>query len=62
MILDILIYRLRSRGSMDRASDFGSEGWGFESSRLRQKYLLLFAEAPCNLNRLHFTLFLNSGI
>ncbi len=23
----------RPRGSMDRASDFGSEGWGFESLR-----------------------------
>jgi hypothetical protein len=24
------------RSSMDRASDFGSEGWGFESLRARQ--------------------------
>ena len=26
----------RARSSMDRASDFGSEGWGFDSLRARQ--------------------------
>src|SRR4029450_12068345 len=27
---------IRTRGSTDRASDYGSEGWGFESLRVRQ--------------------------
>ncbi len=29
----------RSRGSMDRAFDYGSKGWGFES--LRDRFFLL---------------------
>ena len=34
---------------MDRASDFGSEGWRFESVRARQLAFVLTA----NLRRLH---------
>ena len=30
----------RARSSMDRASDYGSEGWEFESLRARQLFLL----------------------
>jgi hypothetical protein len=40
---------------MDRASDFGSEGWGFESLRARINYLLQLAieVAPTQLHQLH---------
>ena len=30
-----LIVSNRTRGAMDSASDFGSEGWGFESLRVQ---------------------------
>ena len=37
-----------ARSLMDRASDYGSEGWKFESSRARHKVLivLLMCESP----------------
>ena len=33
-----------SRGSMDRAFDYGSKGWGFESLRDREFFNLDFYE------------------
>ena len=32
---------LRARGSMDRATDYGSVGWGFKSLRARQRLQIL---------------------
>jgi hypothetical protein len=39
------------RSSMDRASDFGSEGWGFESLRARQTHsqTLDLRRQPCRV-------------
>ena len=34
---------MRSRGSMDRAFDYGSKGWGFESLRDREFFCKNFA-------------------
>ena len=39
----ILVQNIKwSRGSMDRAFDYGSKGWGFESLRDRAFFLLFF--------------------
>src|SRR5699024_3526272 len=47
--------RICTRSSMDRASDYGSEGWGFESSRVRH---LETVEKPPELRKQHGRLLL----
>ena len=39
--------KTRARSSTDRASDYGSEGWGFESLRARHK-VFTFQWGPCS--------------
>ncbi len=37
----MLIFSFALVAQLDRASDYGSEGWEFESSRARQKKIIL---------------------
>jgi hypothetical protein len=37
-----------ARSSTDRASDYGSEGWGFESLRARHRKVFTFQWRPCS--------------
>jgi hypothetical protein len=46
-----------ARSSMDRASDYGSEGWGFDSLRARIP-LAPIPQASEELDRRHFQLHL----